>query len=337
MITGPGTGSVTEVPAPQPRPDGVVVEISKVGVCGTDIELFDGSMAYLHDGNARYPLIIGHEWAGRVVDAGAEVDPSWVGRRVTGDTMLGCGQCVRCTSGRAHVCRTRYEVGVRGGWPGALAERLALPAGALYAVPDSIDDVRAAMIEPAGNAWRAFDAGGVVAGERLLILGPGTIGLLCAMFARAAGVEVHMAGREGRSLRFARTLGFDGVWTTDTLPELPWHGVVDASSAAHFPRLAVDLIEPGRRVALVGLAGLPSTIDTRDVALKDVTLAGILGGSAGLRPAIDAFANGTVDPGPLVSSIVPMEAATDILAGRPIPGVGSGPKTVIDVAPGSRR
>ncbi|MFI2478392.1 zinc-binding dehydrogenase [Nocardia xishanensis] len=331
MITGPGVGGVADIAPPRPASDGVVIEISKVGICGTDKELFDGSMAYLHDGNARYPLRIGHEWVGRVLEVGVDVDPSFVHRRVTGDTMLGCGQCERCTAGRAHVCAARYEIGVRGGWPGALAERLAVPVSALHVIPESISDTAAAMIEPAGNAWRAFDGAGVVAGERLLILGPGTIGLLCAMFARAAGVEVHLLGREGRSLQFARTLGFDGVWTGDTIPDLAWHGVVDASSATRFPGLAIDLAEPGRRVALVGLAGSPSRVDTRDIALKDVTVVGVLGASAGLRPAIDAFASGTVDPCPLVSAIVALEEATGVLSGGSISDAGPGPKTLIDL------
>ncbi|MEV0341804.1 alcohol dehydrogenase catalytic domain-containing protein [Nocardia sp. NPDC050713] len=336
VITEPGIGGVADVEPPSPAPDGVVVGVSKVGICGTDMEFFDGSMAYLHDGNARYPLRIGHEWVGRVLEVGVDVDPAYIGRRVTGDTMLGCGRCQRCTAGRAHVCAARYEIGVRGGWPGALAERLAVPVSALHAIPDSIDDIAAAMIEPAGNAWRALDGAGVVAGERLLILGPGTIGLLCAMFAHAVGVEVHLLGLEGRSLDFARTLGFDGVWTSDTLPSLAWHGVVDASNASHLPGLAIDLVEPGRRVALVGLAGSPSRVDSRGIALKDVTLVGVLGASAGLRPAIDAFASGTVDPGPLVSAIVSLEEATDVLSGGRLPGAGPGPKTLIDLKRRSR-
>ncbi|MGF6823875.1 threonine dehydrogenase-like Zn-dependent dehydrogenase [Microbacterium sp. ZKA21] len=336
VISGPGAGRVEEVPDPVADAGQVVVEVSTVGICGTDMELFDGSMAYLHDGNAEYPLRIGHEWTGRVVEVGAGVDGAWVGRRVTADSMLGCGRCVRCLAGRHHVCSARYEIGVRGGWAGALAERLVVPVSALYSIPDGIDDVTAALIEPAGNAWRAFAAASVSAGERLLVLGPGTIGLLCAYFARARGVEVHLLGRKGRSLEFAAELGFDGVWTADTLPNLAWHGVVDASSAPHFPSLALDLVEPGGRVALVGLSGTPSTIDTRTAALKDVTLVGILGASAGLASAIAAFADGSVEPRPLVSALVAIDDATRILRGEPVPDAGPGPKTLIDLSMRSR-
>ncbi|MGW5517527.1 zinc-dependent alcohol dehydrogenase [Nocardia africana] len=331
MITGPGVGGVAEVESPRPASDEVVVEVSKVGVCGTDRELFDGSMPYLVDGDARYPLRIGHEWVGRVVDAGAGVDLSWLGQRVTGDTILGCNMCARCASGRAHVCAARFEIGVRGGWPGALAERLPVPVSALHVVPDSIDDTSAAMIEPAGNAWRAFAGTAVGPGERLLILGPGTIGLLCAMFARAAGAEVHLLGRADRSLQFAGTLDFDGVWTRRTLPNLEWHGVVDASSASEFPGLAIDLVEPGRRVALVGLAGSAGHVDMRTIVLKDVTVVGVLGASGGFVPVIDSFASGAVDPRPLVSAIVGLEETTAALSGIPRPDAGPGPKMLVDL------
>ncbi|WP_245676308.1 zinc-binding dehydrogenase [Nocardia niwae] len=189
------------------------------------------------------------------------------------------------------------------------------------------------MAEPAGIAWRAFEAAGVTAGERLLILGPGTIGLLCAMFARAAGAEVHLLGPADRSLQFARTLGFDGVWTSEDLPRRAWHGVVDASNASSCPGLATELVEPGRRVVLVGLAGTPSYIDSRQVALKDVTLVGILGASAGLRHAIASLADGSVDPLALVSAVSALEDVTDVLSSRPLAGAGPGPKTLIDLKP----
>lgn len=331
VINGPGEGGIVEVEPPISRPGEAIIEVAMAGICGTDVELFDGSMAYLHDGNARYPLRIGHEWSGRVLSVGDTADSAWVGVRVTGDTMLGCGDCDRCQSGRHHVCALRYEVGVRGGWPGALAELISMPVSALHELPESVDDIAAAMIEPAGNAWRAFDACRVAPGERLLVLGPGTIGLLCAMFARAAGVEVHLLGREGRSLEFARTLGFDGTWTEEDMPQLRWHGVIDASSAAAFPARALALVEPGRTVALVGLAGSPSMIDTRASALKDVTLVGILGASAGLAPSIEAFAAGVVDPRPLVAEIVRLDDATDVLSAQRKRNALWGPKTLIDV------
>jgi threonine dehydrogenase-like Zn-dependent dehydrogenase len=163
-------------------------------------------MAYLHSGHASYPLRIGHEWAGTVRVVGDGVDPAWLGRRVTGDTMLGDGTCRRCRRGHQHVCEQRTEVGIRGGRAGALAEQLAVPVTSLHRLPESVDAALGALVEPGGNAWRAAQAAALNPGDRALVLGPGTIGLLVAMFARAAGSEVHLMGVSQASLDFARSL-----------------------------------------------------------------------------------------------------------------------------------
>lgn len=327
VLTGPGEAEVREVPAPVAGPGQVVVEVERAGVCGTDVELFTGEMSYLHSGVSSYPLRPGHEWSGTVREAGAGVDVSWLGRRVTGDTMIGCGHCRRCMGGRHHVCPERHELGIRDGLAGALAERLAFPANRLHALPDGVDATAGALVEPAGNAQRCVDAAALAAGERLLVLGTGTIGLLTAMLARARGVEVHLLGQE---LAFARSLGFAEAWTRGSLPSLPWDAVVDATNAASMPALAVDLVEPGRRVVYIGLSGAPSMIDTRDAVLKDVTVVGILGASAGLAPAIEAFASGAVDPRPLVAATVSLDEAAAVLAGRRPATAGPGPKILID-------
>ncbi len=320
VFTGPGRAEVRDVPDPRAGPGQVIVEVERVGVCGTDVELFTGEMSYLHTGAASYPLRPGHEWSGTVIATGPGVDGGWLGRRVTGDTMIGCGECVRCRAGRHHVCPTRHELGCRDGLPGALAERLAFPAAYLHALPDSVDATLGALVEPGGNALRAVRAADVAAGERLLILGTGTIGLLAAMFGRATGAEVHLLGLTPEPLAEAP------VWTRDTLPDLAWDGVVDATNAAVMPGLAVDLVEPGRTVVYIGLSGAPSMVDTRDIVLKDVTTVGILGASAGLAGAITAYAEKDADPRPLVAATISLEEIVDVLAGERPPGAGPGPK-----------
>jgi 2-desacetyl-2-hydroxyethyl bacteriochlorophyllide A dehydrogenase len=329
VLTGPGKAEVRQVPAPVAAPGQVVVEVARAGVCGTDVELFTGEMSYLHSGVSSYPLRPGHEWSGTVREVGASVDESWLGRRVTGDTMIGCGRCRRCRAGRHHVCPQRHELGIRDGLAGALAERLVFPAAYLHALPDTVDSTAGALVEPAGNAQRCVDAAALEPGERLLVLGTGTIGLLTAMLARARGVEVHLLGQE---LGFPRSLGFERSWTRDSLPDLPWDAVVDATNAPSMPGLAVELVEPGRRVVCIGLSGTPSLLDTRDAVLKDVTVVGILGASAGLAPAIAAFASGAVDARPLVAATVPLEEAAAVLAGKRPESAGPGPKVLIDPA-----
>jgi threonine dehydrogenase-like Zn-dependent dehydrogenase len=330
VIVGPGQAEVREVAPPEAGPGEVVVGVDRAGVCGTDVEFFTGEMAYLHSGQAEYPLRIGHEWAGTVEAVSAGVDRSWLGRRVTGDTMLGCGTCARCTSGRQHLCARRHEIGVRFGWPGALAERLPVPVRALVALPDSVSAAMGAMVEPGGNALRAVRAAGLAPGERLLVIGAGAIGLLVALVAAADGCEVHILGRSERSRVFAASMGFEHVWTAGTLPDLAWDGVIDASNAAEAPALGLDLVEPGRRVVYIGLAGQPSLIDTRTVALKDVTAVGILSASGGLEGTVGLYASGAVDPLPLIAATVSLDEVAAVLAGHRGPDWGDAPKIHVD-------
>ncbi|MFF5494080.1 zinc-binding dehydrogenase [Streptomyces aquilus] len=330
VLTAPGEYAVQEVPAPVPGPGEAVVDVERVGVCGTDVEFFTGTMTYLHQGHAAYPMRLGHEWAGRVAAVGDGVDPAWLGRRVMGDTMLGCGACRRCRRGRQHVCDQRQEVGIRGDRPGALAEQLAVPAASLHALPDTVDAELGALVEPGGTALRAARATASGAGDRVLILGPGTIGLLTAMFVRAAGAEVHLMGATERSLAFARDLGFTHVWHADSVPDMPYDAVVDATNAVHLPGLAVELVEPAGRVVYVGIAAEPSRVDTRTLALKDVTAVGVLSASPGLEATVQAYAAGSVDPRPLVAATVGLAEVGAVLAGKRPPGAGLGPKILVD-------
>jgi Zn-dependent alcohol dehydrogenases len=330
VVTGSKRCEIQDVEDPKPSLGQVVVDIERVGVCGTDVEFFTGEMAYLHQGHADYPMRLGHEWSGTVSAVGDDVDPTWLGRRTTGDTMLGCGDCRRCLKGLQHVCEDRYEVGIRGGFAGALAEQMAVPVTALHPLPDAVDEVAGALVEPGGNALRSVWGAALEPGDRVLVLGPGTIGLLVAQFALADGAEVHIMGRSERRLDFARTLGVQGVWTSADMPRLPFDAVIDASNSPELPAQALELVEPGKRVVYVGLAGTPSIIDTRTLALKDVTAVGILSASPGLAGTIERYAAGAVDPRPLVAATVRLEDVGDVLRGsRPV-GSGPGPKIHVD-------
>ncbi|MEV4347801.1 alcohol dehydrogenase catalytic domain-containing protein [Actinoplanes sp. NPDC049596] len=322
VFTGPGQASVEQVPPPVAEPGQVVIDVDRVGVCGTDVELFTGAMSYLETGESSYPIRPGHEWCGVVTALGDGVDPSWLGRRVTGDTMIGCGRCRRCLRGPHWVCESLRELGIRG-LPGALAEQLAYPARFLHALPASVGVEAGAMVEPGGNALRSVLAAGLAEGDRLLVLGTGTIGLLAALFARARGAEVHLMGLPG-----ARALDFTNVWTRETLPDGPWDAVIDATHATTSPALALHLVEPGRRVVYIGLSSTPSTVDTRTIVLKDVTAVGILGASAGLPGAIEAYASGAVDPGPLVAATVGLADIVEVFEGRR--RYDGGPKVLVD-------
>ncbi|WP_257570597.1 zinc-binding dehydrogenase [Streptomyces sp. NP160] len=326
VLTGPGEGGVQDLPAPVAGPGEVVVDVERAGVCGTDVEFSTGEMTYLKTGHATYPVVLGHEWCGTVASVGRGVDEAWLGRRVMGDTMLGCGTCRRCLRGHQHVCEQRQEVGIRGGRDGALAEQIAVPASSLHALPDAVDPVLGALVEPGGNALRAAQAAGVGPGDRALVIGPGTIGCLVALFLRAAGAEVHVLGLPGAPLEFARGLGAGAVWTREELPELPFDAVVDCSTGTDAPGLALSLVEPGGRLVFIGIAHEPTRLDTRELLLADVTAVGVLSASPGLEETVAAYASGAVDPRPLVAATVGLEDVLDVLAGHRPRGAGPGPK-----------
>ena len=109
VVSAPRTASVDEVAAPEPGPNDLLVAVERVGICGTDVELYTGQMAYLDQGITHFPLRLGHEWTGTVVATGAAANEHWIGKRVTGDTMLGCGHCRFCLAGHVHVEPSRQR------------------------------------------------------------------------------------------------------------------------------------------------------------------------------------------------------------------------------------
>ena len=330
VIAGPQVARVEEVEAPSAGPGQVVVDVWRAGICGTDMELFTGQLAYFSQGKTRFPVRPGHEWCGVVSAVGAEVPDGWLGARVTGDTMLGCGRCPRCRAGRGHVCADRYEVGITGGWPGALAEKVLVPASSLYRLPDTIDDLTGALVEPGGNAWRAASAADAAPGRRVLVCGPGTIGLLTTAFATAAGTEVDILAADGGRRSLASSFGATGYWPADDPPPVTYDAVVDCTDDHRVPAFALALAEPAGRVVLIGVSGTPSLIDSRDLVLGDLTAVGILGASAGLAPTIEHYADGRVGPSGLVDVTVGLSQAAEALAGQ----ISAGSGTKIHIDPG---
>jgi threonine dehydrogenase-like Zn-dependent dehydrogenase len=333
VVTAPREASVQEVDAPVAGPGELLIEVERVGICGTDVEFYLGEMAYLDQGITSFPIRLGHEWTGRVLAAGSADDEDWVGKRVTGDTMLGCGKCDYCRRGVHHVCPNRHEIGITDGWPGALAEQMLVPTRFAYPIPDSVSVTAAALVEPGGNALRAVRAAELEPGKSVLILGSGTIGLLAAQFALAEGAEVHLAGVRPGSLDLARQLGVAHVVTVDEIAAGEgnrFDAVIDCTSVETSPALAVRLVKPAGRVVFIGLSSTPSPVDTRDVALKDVTAVGILSASPGLAGAIEGFASGAVVPDAIVSEVITLDEVPSRLNGERGPDAGPGPKVHVD-------
>src|SRR3954447_771651 len=171
---------LVERPDPTPGEGELLIAPTAVGICGTDVEIFDGSLAYFRMGIATYPIVPGHEWTGDVVDVGAGVTGFQAGDRVVGEVAIGCGVCVRCRAGRRHLCAKRTETGIVH-MDGAMASRMASPAA--YAPRVELEPRAGALVEPTSVALHAVRRGRV-AGQRVLIVGAGPIGLLVAQCAR---------------------------------------------------------------------------------------------------------------------------------------------------------
>jgi threonine dehydrogenase-like Zn-dependent dehydrogenase len=333
VVSGPRQAAVEEVDAPVASAGELLIDVERAGICGTDVEFYTSDMAYLEQGHTHYPLRLGHEWTGRVAGVGSASDGKWLGKRVTGDTMLGCGHCEYCARGVHWVCPDRFEVGIRDGWPGALAEQMLIPTRFAYEVPEGVSVTAAALVEPGGNSLRAARAAEPEPGDRLLVLGSGTIGLLAAQFALARGAEVHVAGIREGSLRLAQRLGIEHTRTIDSIgadDDATFDSVIDATSIAEMPALAVRLVKPAGRIVFIGLSGTPSLVDSRDIALNDVTAVGILSASPGLAGAIEEFASGAVVPDAIVSEVIGLDEVPSRLEGQRGPDAGPGPKVHVD-------
>jgi 2-desacetyl-2-hydroxyethyl bacteriochlorophyllide A dehydrogenase len=305
-LTGPGEVRIEEVRTVEPGTGELLIAPEAVGVCGTDMDLLEGTMGYLTSGETSYPLTPGHEWSGTVLAIGAGVDGFAVGDRIVGEAPIGCGTCELCVAGEYHLCPDRLETGfIR--QPGALTERFLYPARGAHAVPASVSMQDAALIEPAAVAYRGVRrllAGG---GDRIVIIGGGTIGLLCGLTAQALGVRAVVVVEPQPDRRdFATSLGLE----TSDVALGAWPMVIEASGREPGMQAALSSTGVGGRLLLIGLCGRPSIpVDIDRIVLKDQTVMGSLS-SPGVWPeVIDLVAAGQLRPGRLVTHTFALDEA----------------------------
>ena len=330
VVTAPKTFEIQDVAEPKAGPGEIVAQVERVGVCGTDVEFFDGVMPYLHDGQAKLPMRLGHEWSGTVVEVGEDVDKSFLGKKVTSDVMMGCGNCSRCNDGRQHTCADRYELGIRNGFNGALANKLLIPARFAHILPDSFDFELGALVEPAANAWRVADAAKAAPGKQILIWGTGTVGLLSAQFCMAMGASVHMVGIDPKTIGLALEFGVTSAGTEIKKIDGGYHSVVDATFDASIPAKLVDIVEPGGRIVLIGVDNHAAPIDSRKLVFRDITVVGILSGSPGFEESIRFIAEGKVDVKKILGGTVGLNEAGNVFLGNRPAGLGFQPKILVN-------
>lgn len=315
QITGPRAVRYGDVPTPTLEPGYVLVRSRAIGICGTDIEIYDGNMPYYTAGMAHYPIIPGHEWAGEIVEMGPGVTGFAVGDHVVGECSIGCGECPRWCGGAYHRCPRRTETGILNR-NGAFAEYLTFPATYLHRIDAAVPFETACMIEPTAVAFNGVLKSEVSPEDYVAIYGDGPIGLLVLQVARAFGARrVAMVGATPRRLDAARVMGADAVINIadgDPVEQLRALGplpdvVIEATGIPDAAGQAIRSARAGGRVMLLGVfAGRPALIDVDAVVLGDLSLRGALG-SPHIWPSVIALVeSGRVHPEQIITHRIPL-------------------------------
>jgi L-iditol 2-dehydrogenase len=290
---------VEDEPEPQAGPGELLVKVTAVGICGSDLHW--AAEGAIGDATLAHPLVLGHEAAG-IIDGGP-----LAGQRVAIDPAIPCERCRACRDGYRNLCPDVRFAG-HGETDGALRERMAWPQARLYPLPDSVSDAAGALLEPLGVAIQCVDLGHLPFGGTAAVIGCGPIGLLLVRLLKAAGAISVLAVEplEHRRIAAAR-LGADLVADPLTpMSELTGYGVdVAFEVAGHSDavQLAMAAARPGGRVVLAGIPDDDTTTFRASTARrKGLTIAMVRRMNEVYPRAIDLAARGTVDLDSLVTT-----------------------------------
>jgi 2-desacetyl-2-hydroxyethyl bacteriochlorophyllide A dehydrogenase len=311
VIERPRELRVVRTEPQRPAHGEAVVRVAWSGICGSDREVFAGTRA---EGYVRYPVTPGHEWSGTVVELGPGTDQSLLGKQVVGEGFRNCTRCDPCRRGETNLCEAAYdETGFT--QPGAWADELRLPARLLHELPADADLRAAALLEPAACMASAALKADVVPGERVAVVGGGTLGMLAVQLLAASSPAALVVVDPRRDrVELARRFGATAAVPEDDLD--PFDVVVEAAGAPGTGGLAVSLTKRGGRTVLTGLAGTETVpLVPADLVASAVTLHTVFGASsAAWTHAVRAFAAGILDPAPLITHEFALENAEDALA-----------------------
>ena len=297
IMDGPGQIRLGEWDDPRPGPGEVLIAPRAVGVCAGDLYIYLGKNAYV-----RYPQVCGHEIAGVVEEVGPGVVGLEPGEKVVVEPFLGCGTCYPCRAGKSNCCASLRIIGVT--QPGGFGEHMTAPASHVHRVPAALSFADASFVEPIGIGVQACRRGQITAGELVLVLGCGPIGLAIIEVARARGARVLASDVQPARLETARSLGAEVHLSGDALlPKmleltngegLPV--VVEATGSVGAMESTVDLVASGGRIVIVGLLkkGTPVSFPGLDFTRKEMTIVGSRASVGCFPEALQLLASGAI-------------------------------------------
>lgn len=323
LLSAPGAVEVTEVDVSPPLPGELLVRVEVAGICGSDVELFAGNRPA---DIVRYPVVPGHEWAGRIAAVGAGVAGFTPGDPVVVEGLRWCGECARCREGATNLCLAGYrETGFTE--PGGFAEYVMVPARLAHPVPEDKLLEEAALLEPAACVVAALLAGAPQAGQRVVVIGGGTLGLIAVqLLVRTSPAELILvesrADRRELGARFGATKTVAPGEVADFDADL----VIEAAGAPETALAAVRAARRGGTVVLMGISGAgAATVPPDEVAVRELHVHGVFGARAECWPiAIGHFASGDLDLSAMISHRFPLAEVRTAMrtASSHSPGLG---------------
>jgi L-iditol 2-dehydrogenase len=310
LAPGPGNVALAERPERDAGPGYVALRVEATGVCGTDLHIEAGEYPSVP------PVTMGHEVCGVVDVLGPGVDAAWDGVRIVSETYYAtCARCALCRAGRPNLCERRQSIGTH--VDGAFAPRVIVPAHGLHRLPDGLGPVEGSLSEPLACVCQSLlDPAAVAPGDRVLVVGPGAIGLLAAQVARAGGGTVTLQGapRDAARLALGRQLGFPTLQAGEAEQET-YDVVVECSGSEPGIAQALASARRGGRVVQIGLRGAPVTVDWDRICFHELRVtSGFASTPASWRRALALLEARAVELGAIVSEVMPLERWQDAFA-----------------------
>lgn len=308
----PGCVEIREIEKPSAGPDDVLLEVANVGVCGSDLHQWTAD----HSWPVNYPVILGHEFGGHIVELGSEVKDWKEGDRVVSETAA-IIDASNPMSRRGLYNLDPMRKGFGYGVDGAMTKYVRVPARILHAVPDALPLERACLTEPCCVAFNAVVRNArIEPGDRIVVLGPGTIGILCAAMARLCGAEVALVGLEAdrQRLQIAQDhygcdaiVGDVGDWARQR-DGLGCDGVIDAAGVSATLQVAIDVVRPAGWISKVGWGRQPLGFSLDPMVQKNVTLQGSFSHHWAIWERVLALlASGQLDVAPIIGGVWPLD------------------------------